>query len=73
VIKKKTSIHKNQFYCDLLQVKILDYAACFLIKCDGICRIFMQFSVMNLQKLQFDEKEKKSDLPQHPVLTRLLT
>ena len=31
--------------------KSLDYAARFLKRCDGICRIFMQFYVMKLRDL----------------------
>ena len=35
----------------LLRAKILDYAARFLKKCDGICGIFMQFYAMKLREL----------------------
>lgn len=35
----------------LLRAKLLDYAAHFLKKCDGICGIFMQFYAMKLREL----------------------
>ena len=62
------SFQKNaEIFLWLLQVKILDYVACFLKKCDGICRIFMQFYVMKLQEFAktavWWKREKKSDSP----------
>lgn len=49
----------------LQEAEIVDYAALFPQKCDGLCRIFIQFYAMKLWKFANKLQEKKSTATRH--------
>lgn len=49
----------------LQEAEIADYAALFPQKCDGLCRIFIQFYAMKLWKFAKKLQEKKSTATRH--------